>query len=206
MKKVLIVLLSVLLAFSFISCEKDKSGEVIQNYEDYMKSANVASNLSRISRGLINKYKDSGTGIANKDFSDSDKSDILSLINNGSNIYYVKELLDLDDITITEVESVSGKLQGTTADYTASDITIKFKYTVSGSSDSVEGQLKFSIKYSGTGTENDYTISYSSLSLQDVSYKDIKYTVDKNTEKYTSATVGGASVEVRLLNAMPSNY
>ena len=41
MKKILIVLLSILLALSFILCEKDKSEEVIANYEEFAKACSV---------------------------------------------------------------------------------------------------------------------------------------------------------------------
>lgn len=41
MKKILIVLLSILLALSFILCEKDKSEEVIANYEEFAKAYSV---------------------------------------------------------------------------------------------------------------------------------------------------------------------
>ncbi len=55
MKKVLIVLLSVLLALTFISCEKDKSGEVIQNYEDFIKTRNASENAFEFCYELASK-------------------------------------------------------------------------------------------------------------------------------------------------------
>ncbi len=207
MKKVLIVLLSVLLALSFISCEKDKSGEVVQNYEDFVKSSSTGSSLNSLFYSYIKEKRDTQTYKIDKEFSDADKDDIKSLFKDD----YVEELLGLDDITVTGVESVSGKLQGTASDYTASDILIKFKYTEDSSTDELEGQIKCSIKYSATGTVDSgkYTTSISSLSLQGVSYKDITYSrawkktgsSNYSTDKYTSATVGGADVELRLLNA-----
>lgn len=215
MKKVLIVLLSVLLALSFISCEKDKSGEVIQNYEDFIKSSRTGSSLNSIFSPYIREKRDTKTYKIDKEFSDADKDDIKSLLEDKS--YYVGKILGLDDITVTSVESVSGKLQGDASDYTASDVVIKFKYTTSNGKDdeeatdkAIDGEIKMNMKYSDSGINGDgiETYSVSSLSLQGVSYKDVSYseawkkTGERNYTlvKYTSATVGGNNVELRLLN------
>lgn len=219
MKKVLIVLLSVLLALTFISCEKDKSGEVIQNYEDFVKTRNASENASEFCNELAENYADEKTGEVSKEFSDKDKDDIKPFVTGGSYgysrvSYLIMELLDVDadSITITDVESVSGKiqdkLQENSTEYTASDIVIKFKYTtttyVKGeaeTSDPIEGELKINMKYSYKTTEEEIILSVSSLSLQGVSYKDIAATYSMTQKKTTSATVGGAAVELRLLNA-----
>lgn len=63
MKKILIVLLSVLLALSFISCEKDKSGEVIQKYEDFKKSQSAYSIASDFCYDLVDEYIEDGKAI-----------------------------------------------------------------------------------------------------------------------------------------------
>ncbi len=219
MKKVLIVLLSVLLALSFISCEKDKSGEVIQNYEDFKKSQSAYWIASDFCDDLVYEYIEDGK--VDKKLSEDDKPDILAFLKNYSNNDLQKILdVDADCITISSVESVSGELKGETEsteeywkeEYTASDIVINFKYTIttyvyeSGTkkdsaetSDPIEGELKINMKSSFKSTEKGYTCSISSLSLQGTSYKDITYSYEG--KKYTSATVGGADVELRLLNA-----
>lgn len=212
MKKVLIVLLSVLLALTFISCEKDKSGEVIQNYEDFMNSYNAHQKVSSFCDKLYSVYKDEKTGkVEDKEFGKEDNETILSAL---KNCYYygnAKKLLDLldidaDIIEIQSVESVSGKFQGTYSDYTASDIVIKFTYITttyvnggdSKKSDPTEGELKINVKYSYKNTDETSTLNISSLSLQGVSYKDIMLSSNQD-EKLTSATVGGVAVELRLL-------
>ncbi len=209
MKKVLIVLLSVLLALTFISCEKDKSGEVIQNYEDFMSSMNAYYTANNFCMSLIDECGEDAKKEEGKEFGEADKDTIKKSLQQ-NNSYYVAKLLDVNatEIAIESVDSVSGKLQGTRSDYTASNIVIKFKYTVKeDSSDTrtenepVEGELKLSVKYSGKGTGDTLTYSISSLSLQDVSYKDVAYSRDRKTGVYTSATVGGVAVELRLLNA-----
>ncbi len=213
MKKVLIVLLSVLLALTFISCEKDKSGEVIQNYEDFVNAYNADEKIASFCFNLISKYADNETKkVEDKEFGEKDNDIILGALKDCYGEYGQQNLLDLLDvkangIEISEVKSVSGKLQGTYYNYTASDIVIKFKYTTTTyeegtkepkKSDLTEGELKFSVEYSAEQTEETQTMSISSLSVQGASYKDITCSVDKNM-KATSATVGGAGVELRLL-------
>lgn len=235
MKKVLIILLSVLLALTFISCEKDKSGEVIQNYEDFMKSYNAHRKAS-FCNNLVYKYieydESYNNGKVEKKFGDDDKADILSFLNDYKD--NVKTILNVnaDSITIDSVESISGELKGEDRydvenkegnfELTASDIVVKFKYTTtttrvynsatkqyeSKTSDPVDGLLKVNMKYSYKQTEEKYEYSISSFSLQGVSYKDIAYSRarDKIGEnryragEFTSATVGGTGVELRLLN------
>lgn len=225
MKKVLIVLLSVLLALTFISCEKDKSGEVIQNYEDFTNTYNAYSKVRNIYSTLEKigtwEYDESGNRTLDIEFSDSDITKVQEILKNNS--YYVGRILDVDNynpiyITITSVGSVSGKLEGKiqssssqyNEEYTASDIVIKFKYTTTKyvedsktgeynpeTSDSIDAELKINFKYSQKSTKDAATYSISSLSLQNVSYKDIEYSEGK--EGYTSATVGGTAVELRLI-------
>ena len=45
MRKVLIVLLSSLLLFSFASCEKDKSAEIAQTFVDFVDTTNLLQDL-----------------------------------------------------------------------------------------------------------------------------------------------------------------
>ncbi len=226
MKKVLIVLLSVLLALSFISCEKDKSGEVIQNYEDFVKSCTARAYIDSIFGDYIYYNGDEETGEVDIDFSETDKEDIKSMLSEDYYSRYIIKMLNLDvnRIAIDSIESASGKLQGTWMNYTASDIIIRFKYTayvnVYGNSgtksekattdEPVVGELKINMKYSDSGIDENgiETYNISSLSLQGVSYKDVTYSeAYKKTsgggylrDKITSATVGGAEVELRLIN------
>ena len=51
MKKLFTILLVVfLVVFSFVGCEKDKSEEVIKNYEDFEKTKGAMSNIALASR------------------------------------------------------------------------------------------------------------------------------------------------------------
>ncbi len=50
MKKLFTILLVVfLVVFSFVGCEKDKSEEVIKNYEDFEKTKGAMSNIASFS-------------------------------------------------------------------------------------------------------------------------------------------------------------
>ncbi len=79
MRKVLIVLLSVLLALSFVSCEKDKSGEIIAVYDEYVRGNNFVQGAFFSLNGLAKSVKDgyiyyndettlSGQDITNKSY------------------------------------------------------------------------------------------------------------------------------------------
>lgn len=52
MKKTLIALLSLMLVFSFTSCEKDKSAEMVKAYEDFASSFEAGSSVYLIAKSL----------------------------------------------------------------------------------------------------------------------------------------------------------
>jgi hypothetical protein len=201
MKKALIVMLSVMLVLTFVACEKDKSGEVVQNYEDFVVAYNASDVAGDCATSLAPElYSDKTT---NKDVSKS-------TLNAYSVANWWKKLTG-DDITVDSTSlSQEGTITGTTALDTSAGtgkieaevtgVKVKFKYTKSGSTDKLDGEISFSGKLTLEVTKDSRSYSYSSFSLNGVSYKDISFTQNMETKKFTAAKIGGADVELKLLN------
>ena len=204
MKKVLIVLLSVLLALSFVSCESDKSEEIIANYEAFKKAYPVA--YGAVYTLSNNATWTSATGEIDNSFSDKSISDgsywcIAYLIRNLTSDKYVYE----DGIVSATLKS--GKLTGQrnletkVYDVTVSDVVLEVTYKPDTSSDKTETtEFKMNgnfTKYSD-GKKNELACN---LTVNNVECN-VSYTIEYGDKtQYTSAKVNGKDVELRLLNA-----
>ncbi len=122
---------------------------------------------------------------------------------------------------VTEVVSAKGtilndsKTEGVISYSTSTEIKgleIKYKYTTANAKEAKEGSLtmsgtsSFDVKaVDEKGTEIHNTYKVSGLVINGTSYKDITFELSGNMASskttYTSATVGGKAVDVRLLNA-----
>ncbi len=190
MKKILIVLLSVLLALSFISCEKDKSEEVIANYEEFCK-------VYKIDNAALSLFSSAST--------ETDLSKVT--ISSNSIPYFLKAVLSSnEDITGPSGStnftsgSYTNKTEGDTTTVTITDAVFKVSYKI-GDKNVTDEEYKIS----GTCiTKNpeDGTGSYDySLTINGTGYS---ITMSGEKGKVTSATVNGKAVDVRLLNSQPS--
>ena len=187
MKKTLLIMLAVLLLFSFVSC-KDSSDEIIAVYEEYKTTDKIITDIYRLIY-----YNAESDGTVNYSVSSVGKSDLALLFND----------LGIDQ-TPDEIKSASGTVKGKkgsgAAEVEYKDIVIT--YTVDG----IEGEQTF--KLSGTSVDkpetSDEIWSHDySFKLNDKEYS-LSYSVD-GADKYTRAIVNGKNVELRLLNSRIEN-
>lgn len=190
MKRILIVLFSVLLVFSFSSCEKDKSDEVIANYEEYWKTMKIWSN----STDVIDYEAAEGTGIVEVSLKAGDTGKV--------NKYSLQDSLKLIGVKgkVDSIESVSGSITGTHKgmsnwDLTYKDIVITYKLE--------DDETEYTFTLSGTDksvlSEDGIQTAEINLKINGKEYK-ISQTANNKTNKFISATVNGKDVNMRLLN------
>mgnify|MGYP006913124327 FL=1 len=205
MKKLFTILLVVfLVVFSFVGCEKDKSEEVIKNYEDFEKTKGAMSKIASFSS--LGGGKE--TELTAEKIDTNTLTSLVSSIENETRI-------------VTEVVSAKGtilndsKTEGVISYSTSTEIKgleIKYKYTTANAKEAKEGSLtmsgtsSFDVKaVDEKTTEMRGTQKVSGLVINGTSYKDITFELSGNMASskttYTSATVGGKAVDVRLLNA-----
>lgn len=218
MKKVAIILLSVLISLSFISCQKDNTEEVIKNYEDYLESVyhtNVTNEL--LEYLILSSPKDENYKYEREKYTENDKLLLMYKMDMiFSQVRFLDKYYDLSDdvivVKISEIESISGKISGTyeddkNYDTSISDLKIKFKYdsyNVRGekiNKETESGELSISITASRKEKDDMISVTASSLSINGISVRDISYKYDNIMEKYTEAKVDGNSIDLRLLNS-----
>ena len=194
MKKTLLIMIAVLLIFSFTSC-KDSSEEIIQTFEDYKKIQSfIVYADDVISNSEIKREGDEVNYSVKKD----DISD-----------YYLVDLLegigyDYTSVTVTGASgTVVATNSATKLDHNFKDIVITytvgedaaektftmsgtFKEEITGSEENPVKSFAYSFKINGT----DYSLSYSFNS---------KYEV-------TAAKVNGKDVNLRLVNSDIHRY
>ena len=189
MKKTLLIMLAVLLLFSFVSC-KDSSDEIIAVYEEYKTTEPIvkaAYNLIGFSSATVSGDTVDYT-VVERDVNPLDLDSLL-------------ESLGVETTTSDISVESGGKIEGT---YKTGIIDLEFKnieikYTAS----EIDG--KQTLKLSGTyKKEND--ASDSNVWNYDYSFKlnDKEYSLSysmKGADKYTRAIVDGKNVELRLLNS-----
>lgn len=206
MKKTLIVLLSLLIVFSFASCEKDKSAEMVKAYEDFASSFDA---------GLQKAYS-----VASMLYPTSDKEvDLSTAVPTTEQIATIYNQLFSESITVTDNSiKASRKIacslkksdddKTTTGTIKASDVSITFKYKPTSSSESgdaeeKDGSLSFNVEGTIVGTEIDEnttstSLEFKNISFQGSSFSDIAFSYEKGA--ITSASVGGTDVNLTLLN------
>ncbi len=197
MKKLSIVLLCVLLAFSFVSCEKDKSGDMITNYENFI--AGYAG--GRKTFNLFSEVTATGADI-NTDLKDKSITNISP---------FVKYYLNNDDITVeyTDVKFSAGTIKGTISgtgdiDLVFTDVKFTATYTEEGETEGRTKEFTINGTYVTSESEEAKTESEAYNFVVNEKTYDVSFIVNTETEKYSSAKVNGNDVEVRLLNAMLS--
>lgn len=205
MKKVLIVLLSVLLALSFVSCESDKSEEIIAVYDEYVRGSNFTWNAYYSFNGLYDT-KDGETTL--------NGGTITQTGNVGSLIRIVD---DISSLSVTEAVAKSGTIKVSSEStettyekkYTFVDCVIDATYDDYSGEEKKEGeQTTFSINgsrsylYNYNDEDKTKMVSWTNcydFTVGDLSYK-VEYEYDKD-DNITSAKVNGKSVDLRLVNA-----
>ncbi len=185
MKKVLIILSVAIMLIASVSCEKDKSGEMVETYEEFM-TALAKCNLATISNGY-----DEATNECT--ISESYLQEAVNKINDS-------------EITITSGDAKfvrTEKTEGQKTTFTYDNVSIKYKYTEGSDETPKDGTLTISGSYSITdystrALARDTEYSYD-LTVNGKSYK-LSYYLNAD-RTYKSASVNGKNVELRLLNA-----
>ena len=231
MRRVITILLVVFLALSFVGCEKDKSEEVVKNYEDFMRTHEIENSLSSYSYGLPNGVDPTKKGKP-ANFKEEDISKELV-----SALHYDLDNVWIDDTSIT-IEEVKGQYEkyseretttsedGKTTNvegkntFKIFDLEITYIYTddnnkkirrtITISGEYEDNYKSKSVEVEGN-TEDSYTetITCSGLEVDGTSYGNIEYTSEAKFEnnnvisawKLTGATVNGKNVDLRLLEA-----
>ena len=211
MKKVLIVLLSVLLALSFVSCESDKSEEIIAVYDEYVRGRNFTNGAFYSFYDLLT-YEEDGYIYYNDETTLSD--------NDITNRDYVGDLIAIvDDVKYLDVTSAvakSGTIKNTSDStdttysntITFTDCVIDAIYTDNSGEKAKEGEkttLEINGQYSylsqyDEGKKNILSRSYTyDFSIDEISYRiELEKDADYN---FTSVKVNEKSVDLRLINA-----
>ena len=229
MKKYFIILLAVLLLFTFTSC-KDKSAEVeaeykeklaaqeaenesiVKNYEDFWDAYDIAEQVWKIYKLIV-----SGNGELNL------AETAWNTSSSGYNIYYPgKIFLGLKDGETTSggiyVHSASGTVTtenyGTGSFDSNKDITftnnaLEIKYRLEDDTEdrtvnaSLSGTL--SVKVDTVNKTEKYTIN---ITINGEKEYKASWTLDTSTNnyKYTEATVNGKEVELKLLNKVAPSW
>ncbi len=225
MKRLTIIALAVLIALSFVSCSKDKTEEVIKNYEDYKASRSV----SYINTHLISNYSDFTEKKPGKVEKNIDDEDFKSKLTGGLNTIMLNNIgkiwnkyglsSDVNKVKVLSVTPVSGNLKGTYTDeqnyeYSLSNVVINFTYDTCDkdgtklNDEPIEGVLSASIGFEKT---YDYslgvtTLNYSSITLNGTQYRDLYIKTDPSSAvRYTDVRIGGESVDLRLVNEPQKN-
>ena len=185
MKKILIVLLSILLVLSFTSCEKDKSEEMLSTYEKFAAGLRIGENIHSARYDVKQVTASDYTG------------SILYIVRD-----IVKDLYNYDEtFTITGITEATGtikNIEGYTDNYHIKYENIVISYTYTYGESSGSGKLSFSGTYSRDVEDNTKTYVYDFV-VNGENYK-TEYTLN-NYEEFTSAKINGTDVNLSLLNA-----
>ncbi len=196
MKKSITAVLLIILALLFVSCDNDKSEEVIATYEKFCQTYVMMAPVT----GLFpdTTTAESGDSLANKAIEKKNMAAFLSALHPGKEI----------EVTTTSPTFTKGtiKITGDEKKKTAvvgsdpeAQFSISYKMTKDKETEQKTDELHFiSLNSSMEDNEKVITVSYS-LTLDEKVYGSITYSHDG--EKFTSATVDGKSVDLRLLNA-----
>ena len=209
MKKSLIIMLAVLMAVTVISCEKDKSGEMIQNYVDFRDSEDVIESI--VSDGFasdLSSAANSETGAVTLDVSklddlDDSMEDIVEVVIGDRS---------LKSIRVASVDSKAGTISGTykedNQNLTFSNFSVAVKYCADDDSGTmvkdnevftltISGTYKYSVSAEGVKTlSTALTINGKSYNVESV------YRGDRYDREYTAAKINGNDVNLKILNAV----
>ena len=230
MKKLLIIMLSLLVIFSFVSCDSnkaqsensekaaeqtDKTEENLANIKEFVAAYRHFYQIKEIityklnsngypeklsSPGLDIPYPNSDSDSSTKDYYEGNDNELEKIYGDLSG----KKIDKLTDIT------ASGKLTGnyTGDDFTitATDVKFNFKYTVKGdSSNSQDGEIRFN----GTFKEETDSVNKLSTDSADFYVNDTHYVItytcgvssSSDLPVFKSGTINGKTVDVRFINA-----
>lgn len=206
MKKAIIIILAVLLLFSFTSCNKDKTDEVVSNFVAFWDAAQRGSYVEGM---FVDLMENASAESTNKSFSVTFPSE--DGIEQGDLENYWEMFINdyTDSSAVSRVDydedKVTGSVSGTFTDEYNYSLTINdavvIPYKVKDSSGAVlkTGNLIISGSLSQTVSENVCSYAYN-LNINGTSYNcECKYS--EITGEYISAVYDGKEVDIRLVSA-----
>ena len=226
MKKYSIILLAVLLLFSFVSCkdsgntedvaaeyekkiteEQTKRESIVKNYEDFLLAKNY------VDYGLWSAFKD----VITKDGTVNFEADTTLNALHGDEALYFVTLKDGETIASSggSMTAKSGSVEAENVDsdstslyynkdLTFTNVVVTVGYSVTKADGSTENKTA-EVTLNGTFSVMrgiDYVMFEVNMTVGDKTYN-ATWTFDtskNNSWEYTAATVNGANVELRLLN------
>ena len=191
MKKISIILLAVLLIFTITSCEKDKTEEVISNYEKFTMAYNLGDAIHSI--GKETKYKGGEIKIDDYHGSSAKEVEVLAKV-----LFNYKDTFIIDNTAgITAAKGTVENIQGYTDNnhLTFTDCEFSYTYTLNGTEGT--GKISFSGTYS-CDENGDVKTYVCDFVVNNETYK-AEYTIDDGF--FTAAKINGTDVDVRLLNS-----
>ena len=205
MKKAIIIILAVLLLFSFTSCNKDKTDEVVSNFVAFWDAAQRGSYVEGMFVGLM---EDASAESTNKSFSVTFPSEDGIEQGNLENYWemFINDYTDRTAVSRVDYDEnkVTGSVSGTYTDeynYSLTINTVVIPYKVEDSSETVlkTGNLTISGSLSQTVSENVCSYVYN-LNINGTSYNcECKYS--EATGEFISAVYDGKEVDIRLVSA-----
>lgn len=187
MKKLSIILLALLIVFSFSSCKKDKTEDVISAYENFKKIGNVGGYAARLFGDGLDTCDDSESLNLSVDKTFKGRPDFTAFMN----------LIGIDEYKGTEASAtgtITGLKDGRKLDVTF-DITVTY---LTDKTFKVTGAYKYDQGDTGTGPAADVDLSYD-FTINGTGYA-VSCKIDENG-KCTSASVNGTDVDPRLVDA-----
>lgn len=199
MKRILIVLLSIVFVISLVSCEKDKSEEMITAYTEFIDGYSFCKNALNI----VWKYFNLSDGEIELDGKGTGSVDYTALGN------LLTDILGIKVTDTLKCEAVSGRIIGERTD---KDSLMKRTYdgvVIEASNDdySGDGVKDITLKIDGTFLRHEGDSSEDKLVYiyeYDFTVNGVAYEIEYgkyNPGDYIYAVVNGTGVDVRLLNS-----
>ena len=223
MRRVITILMLVLLAFCFVGCDT-VNGDTVNGdtaKDDILMDFNNSLAVSVIFRNVVTSgvikidYEKGHHEIEiNKDSIDTNEK-LKNAVGMNENNGNIKEIV---------INSASGKLKFTsegddkkfTDTFSVYDLKIEYSYSLQDSTSNqkngtltISGEDKIIVDNSEYDVDEEKgkhidTHTFQGLTINGVTYKDVSFTTERmnnESSRYTSASVEGKDVDVRLLNA-----
>ena len=215
-------ILLIALLFVFVGCEKDQSGVMLENYDEFCGAIESSERMAKLVEDIV------GTGSEEISLYDPEEGTGIPATTLANMLSAV-----CDDRIVLEVTSAEGKVSQFICNYgdvkmsryKAEDVAFEYKYMkynkVRGEANPfnpmynekeytgevVSGKFVANGEFILTEADNPdhsiiYTVSTSGLSVGDKSYRDIyaKYMNENSDKSFISARIGGEDINLKLLN------
>ena len=187
MKKLSIILLALLIVFSFSSCKKDKTEEVVSAYENFIKAEAVDEKAYNLFSSSLNN--------------DNDNLNLTPTTVDGYSLSALLRSLGLSEDSLSNITvsgTITGSIQKGNKNLTFNNIKISYKVAEGDKELTLTGTYSNEQGDAGEGPATAKSTSYA-LKINGTDYA-VSLKIDENG-KYTSASVNGTEVDVRLINS-----